>query len=426
MRKLRRMEIVVFLGIMLSLVSVHAAAAQSELKTKVEELADQLTSSNAGEVAGVEGSVAYINLGEKDGVYEGAEFEVVRLGAVMMVGNKAMHKEKPVGEIRITKVRKDMSLAKITTAFAAMEKGDKVYQKQKKAKRIALTEFAYGGSVNNLSKNVYESLAVLFARKGLQVVERSQLDKILREQKIAHSGMIDISTAQKLGQMLGTEAVLLGTVTDIGNGVALRARWVDAAKGVVIAAAEVEVTKTPQLAAMLGAERRDTGGSVEPAPEIVGGELGQEPGQEYVGASPQLGAANQFITGLYTADQGGRKCTVTTGKLLGGRVEVAMSCEGDGAMSASWATGPIKGHPFELDLRGAEIDKIPGHENYSWGKVASSPHYAWWSCFFTGKVMSARQVGSSIALSCYEKNIQKGGVTLVKQSGKEKDKDKEK
>jgi TolB-like protein len=255
MKKAKRLGISSF-SIIIILCSVQVALAQSELAGKVEELADKLTSSISGEVASVEGDIIYMNLGEKDCVYEGSQFEVVRLGEVVMVGNKPIHKERPIGEIQITKVRKDMSLAKTTTSFAQIEKGDKVYQKRKKVTRIALTEFPYGENLNNLTKNIYESLSVSFSQKGMQVVERSQLEKVLQEQKISYSGVIDINTAQKLGQMLGTEAIVLGTATDSGNNVAIRARLVDVGKGVVITAAQVEVMKNPEIVAMLDAKTR--------------------------------------------------------------------------------------------------------------------------------------------------------------------------
>jgi hypothetical protein len=239
--------------------STQVALAQSELPAKVEVLADKLTSSISGEVAAVEGEVIYINLGERDGVSEDSQFEVVRLGEIVMVGNKTIHKERPIGEIQITKVRKDMSLATTTTSSAQIEKGDKVYQKRKKVTRIALTEFPYGDGLNNLTKNVYESLSITFAQKGMQVVERSQIEKVFQEQKLSHSGLIDLSTAQKMGQLLGTEAIVLGTTTDMGNNVAIRARLVDVGKGVVIAAAQVEVTKNPEILAMLGMHTKGVG-----------------------------------------------------------------------------------------------------------------------------------------------------------------------
>jgi curli biogenesis system outer membrane secretion channel CsgG len=243
--------------------SIRTTSAQSELAAKVEELADKLTSSVSGEVASAEGEII-INLGEKDCVYEGARFEVVRLGEIIIVGNKPIHKERPVGEIEITKVRKEMSYAKAATSYAQIEKGDKVYQKRRKVSRIALTEFPYADNLNNLTKNVYESLSIAFAQKGMQVVERSQLEKVLHEQKIAHSGLIDIGTAKRLGQLLASEGMVLGTATDMGNYVAIRARLVDVGKGVVITAAQVEVMKNPEVMAMLDTRigtLRTTGGS---------------------------------------------------------------------------------------------------------------------------------------------------------------------
>jgi hypothetical protein len=242
---------------------IQTSIAQSELAAKVEDLADKLTASISGEVASVEGGTIYINLGEKDSVSEGSEFEVVRLGEIIMVGNKPVHKERPIGEIQLTKVRKEMSLAKTTISYAQVQKGDKVYQKHKKVSRIAITEFPYGESVNNLTKNVYESLQVSFSQKGMQVVERSQLEKVLQEQKISYSGMIDISTAKKLGQLLGTEAIVLGTATDTGNNIAIRARVVDVGRGVVTTAAQVELMKNPEVLAMLDAKTR-------PAPKVGG------------------------------------------------------------------------------------------------------------------------------------------------------------
>ena len=122
------------------LFSIQTCRAQSELTGKIDELADQLTSSIAGEIAGIEGDIIYLDLGEKDSVQVGSQFEVVRLGDIIMVGNKAVHKERPIGEIEITKVRKDMSLAKSTMTLAQVEKGDRVYQKRQKIVRIALTE----------------------------------------------------------------------------------------------------------------------------------------------------------------------------------------------------------------------------------------------------------------------------------------------
>jgi hypothetical protein len=68
--------------------------------------------------------------------------------------------------------------------------------------------------------------------------------------------MIDFSTAAEIGKMLGVEAIVVGTVADMGNSVDLRARLVDVEKGVAITATQVDVVKDPTIAKILSNGRR--------------------------------------------------------------------------------------------------------------------------------------------------------------------------
>jgi len=342
------------------------AAGQNNLPDKIQELADKLTATTSGKVIAVDGDTIYINLGVKDSVHTGSRFEVVQLGDVVMVDNKPYYKEKSIAVIEVTRVRKEMSLARAIQAVEPVAKNNKVYQinslspsklstatlsgistkqvvtvsgvdlrsvfrrlekagfspgsysdKQltglsaaikrfqklahlpvtgsldgatwKKVKqlydpgegdlvkttatvnttpaatmtidqavetgknsKIALMEFNYGTTRNSLTRNIYESLSVALIQKGFQVVERTKLDQILKEQKLATTGLIDLSTAQKIGKLMGGSIVLLGSVSDMGNQIAIRARMVDVEKGVALTAAEVTLNKTPDIEAALG------------------------------------------------------------------------------------------------------------------------------------------------------------------------------
>ena len=126
-------------------------------------------------------------------------------------------------------------------------------------------------------------------------------------------------------------------------------------------------------------------------------------------------AANKFIPGTYTDGQYAT-CTITTTVLQGGRTEAAMSCkntDGD-VLQANWITGLIPGHPFELSLKDAAIDKIPGYSNYSWGKIANA--YSFWNCTsFDNEIISARQIGNTLSIGNYKSdNQQDCGVNLTK------------
>jgi hypothetical protein len=114
--------------------------------------------------------------------------------------------------------------------------------------------------------------------------------------------------------------------------------------------------------------------------------------------------SNKFIPGIYSDGQG-NSCTVATTILDGGRTEAAMSCKNANnanILQANWITGLIPGHPFELDLKTASINLIPGYSNYSWGKVANSVYSNQWGCMQGNKILSARQIGNTLSLGGYE------------------------
>jgi hypothetical protein len=54
------------------------------------------------------------------------------------------------------------------------------------------------------------------------------------------------------------EAIIVGTVADMGNSVDLRARLVDVEQGAAITAAQVDVTKDPTITGLLGSSVRST------------------------------------------------------------------------------------------------------------------------------------------------------------------------
>ena len=234
-------------------------AQESVLSQKVSELADKLAFAVEGYVVGASGETVYINLGQASGIVEGIKFEVVRLDKdhPFKMGDKIIgYPETEVGQIEITKVRKEMSLAKITKKVTDLQEGDKVYQEMKKVTRIAITEFTYGDEFNDFTRNVQDILYTNLIQRGMTVVEREKMEQVLKELGNTFTGMIDSTTAAQIGKMLGVEAIVVGTVADMGNSVDLRARLVDVEKGAAITAAQVDVVKDPTIAGLLGAEVR--------------------------------------------------------------------------------------------------------------------------------------------------------------------------
>jgi len=241
--------------------SGNAFTQENVLSQKVSQLADKLAFAVEGYVVGVTDETVYINLGQESGIVEGIKFEVVRLDKdrPFKMGEKIIgYPETEVGLIEITNVRKEMSLAKITTKVMDIQEGDKVYQEIKKVTRIAITEFTYGDEFNNFTRNVQDILYTNLIQRGMTVVEREKIDQVLEELGKGFSGMIDFSTAAEIGKMLGVEAIVVGTVADMVNSVDLRARLVDVEKGAAITAAQIDVVKDPFITGLLSNGIRST------------------------------------------------------------------------------------------------------------------------------------------------------------------------
>jgi len=71
-----------------------------------------------------------------------------------------------------------------------------------------------------------------------EVVERTNMDKILKEQKFQHSGCTDSGCAVEIGQLLNTDYIVIGSVNKFGETWTLDARLIDVALGKGIISAE--------------------------------------------------------------------------------------------------------------------------------------------------------------------------------------------
>jgi len=67
----------------------------------------------------------------------------------------------------------------------------------------------------------------------LQVVERSRLDQIMNELGLTETGVIDPETVQKIGRLMGAQALFYGSFTAIGEMIELNGRFVRVETGAV-------------------------------------------------------------------------------------------------------------------------------------------------------------------------------------------------
>ncbi|MEX2465493.1 MAG: CsgG/HfaB family protein [Gemmatimonadota bacterium] len=114
------------------------------------------------------------------------------------------------------------------------------------------TGFMMGGGTDaqiSLGKAVTAMLVTEFSgRAGIQVVERAEIQDMLREQDLALSGRLDESSAIQVGKLLGAQYVLHGQVTSILEDMRMDIRAIDVETSEIIAV----MKKNDRTSALLG------------------------------------------------------------------------------------------------------------------------------------------------------------------------------
>jgi len=122
-------------------------------------------------------------------------------------------------------------------------------------RRIAVLEFTdLQGQVTNFGRYLSEELITrLYDSNKFKVVERQLLNKVIAEQKLSLTGVIDPDSAKRLGSVLGVDAIVSGTIADRGDTLKVNARLIDTGTGEVFSAAATEMVKDKEVLALLSA-----------------------------------------------------------------------------------------------------------------------------------------------------------------------------
>jgi formylglycine-generating enzyme required for sulfatase activity/TolB-like protein len=82
-----------------------------------------------------------------------------------------------------------------------------------------------------------ERLTTELVKSGqVEVIERSQLQKVMNELKLESSGMVDEATAKSIGRILGVEAIVTGTMAKTGSDIEIHSRLIRVADGLILSA----------------------------------------------------------------------------------------------------------------------------------------------------------------------------------------------
>lgn len=121
--------------------------------------------------------------------------------------------------------------------------------------KVAVVEFTeLNGYSSALDQYLAEKLITALLTKGrgaIHVVERHQLRKVLLEQKLDASGLFEPEAIAKVGRLLGVDAIVTGTVADLGSEIDINARAISVESGRVFAAASARIAKNDRVRALM-------------------------------------------------------------------------------------------------------------------------------------------------------------------------------
>ena len=119
---------------------------------------------------------------------------------------------------------------------------------------LAVVDFTdLQGDVTALGRFLAEefSVALAGAGQGFRVIDRTHLTIILREHKLAESGVIDPSTARQLGKIAGVQALITGSLTPFGDSVRIAVKILDTESAALVGSASGNIARTGAIDELL-------------------------------------------------------------------------------------------------------------------------------------------------------------------------------
>lgn len=136
---------------------------------------------------------------------------------------------------------------------------------------FAITAFTTDYKNTLVDNYVTDALTeALFNTGKIKIIERANLETILKEQKFQASGLVNEATAKSIGMIAGVDFVCYGTLKDLGEEITVNARVVDVETGEVCAISRATIKKddylTDQPQSAVGATNSNVSKSTKTTP----------------------------------------------------------------------------------------------------------------------------------------------------------------
>jgi TolB-like protein len=117
--------------------------------------------------------------------------------------------------------------------------------------RLAVVDFDLRGQkldLPDLDKIIPEWLTTFLVQtRTFDVIERQKLEKLLQEQSLGQSGIVDEQSAARVGEILGVNILITGTLIGFENTLEITVRLIDTTNGVLVGVESIMVEDEDEL-----------------------------------------------------------------------------------------------------------------------------------------------------------------------------------
>jgi PBP1b-binding outer membrane lipoprotein LpoB len=125
----------------------------------------------------------------------------------------------------------------------------------RRPRKVAVLNFVNpNGKTSQLGKYITAKFSEISVQKNLfQTPTDGEIAKALKQAGIAYNGTLDAASAQRLGEAIASDAIVVGMISDLqkGSDVDLVVKMIDAKTGNVISASSASFVRSKQVSSML-------------------------------------------------------------------------------------------------------------------------------------------------------------------------------
>lgn len=120
-------------------------------------------------------------------------------------------------------------------------------------KTIAILAFQPSDLSPSFAQQVQDHLLEEYFNLGrFKIIERESLDRILKEQNLQLSGIVNETEAKRVGRIIGVDFISFGTIAKFNNVIRISGRTTSVETGEIVAISSVEIPIDDDLSSMLG------------------------------------------------------------------------------------------------------------------------------------------------------------------------------